>query len=204
MEHPCTVSTWDACVCRCLPSMYRDIKFAFYIVAFCIGQPKQLLFLFIASLIYVPTSQFTKSVLLMTAAIIIVVFCGLAKGWGLLGGLLPKALKGLRWIHCQNESPLSILFSVLCQGLRHFLFSFFCRLPSPHCGFLHSQRPGSARLGERGWPPCRQPSAQGKRRALLNEYVGLIMQRYIINEMTNIEDLTYLSHLDLSQKPSEE
>lgn len=66
------------------PSMYRDIKFTFYIVAFCIGQPKQLLFLFIASLIYVPTSQFTKSVLLMTAAIIIVVFCGLAKDWGLL------------------------------------------------------------------------------------------------------------------------
>lgn len=70
----------SACVC---PSTYRDIKSPFYI-ALCIGQPKQLLLLFIASLIYVPTSQFTKSVLLMTAAIIIVVFCGLAKGWGLL------------------------------------------------------------------------------------------------------------------------
>lgn len=66
------------------PCMYSDIKFTFYIVAFYIGQPKQLLLLFIASLIYVPTSKFTKSVLLMTAAIIIVVFCGLAKGWGLL------------------------------------------------------------------------------------------------------------------------
>ena len=69
---------------RVSPRTYRDIKSTFYIVALCIGQPKQLLLLFIASLIYVPTSQFTKSVLLMTAAIIIVVFCGLAKGWGLL------------------------------------------------------------------------------------------------------------------------
>lgn len=100
------------CVCLCV-RIYDMCKSTFYIVTFCIGQPKQLLFLFIASLIYVPTSQFTKSVLLMTAAIIIVVFCGLAKAWGLLWGLLPKPLKGLRWIHCQNESPLSILFSVL-------------------------------------------------------------------------------------------
>lgn len=100
------------CVCLCV-RIYDMCKSTFYIVTFCIGQPKQLLFLFIASLIYVPTSQFTKSVLLMTAAIIIVVFCGLAKAWGLLRGLLPKPLKGLRWIHCQNESPLSILFSVL-------------------------------------------------------------------------------------------
>lgn len=99
-------------LCVCV-HIYDMCKSTFYIVTFCIGQPKQLLFLFIASLIYVPTSQFTKSVLLMTAAIIIVVFCGLAKAWGLLRGLLPKPLKGLRWIHCQNESPLSILFSVL-------------------------------------------------------------------------------------------
>lgn len=112
--HTPHVHTWCMCyVFACAyPSMYRDIKPTFYI-ARCIGQPKQLLVLFIASLIYVPTSQFTKSVLLMTAVIIIVVFCGLAKGWGLLSGLLPKALKGLRWIHCQNESPLSILFNVL-------------------------------------------------------------------------------------------
>lgn len=112
--HTPHVHTWCMCyVFACAyPSMYRDIKPTFYI-ARCIGQPKQLLVLFIASLIYVPTSQFTKSVLLMTAVIIIVVFCGLAKVWGLLGGLLPKALMGLRWIHCQNESPLSILFNVL-------------------------------------------------------------------------------------------
>lgn len=71
-------------MCLFCPRTYRAVKLTFYIVAFCIGQPKQLLLLFIASLIYVPTSQFTKSVLLMTAAIIIVVFCGLAKGWGLL------------------------------------------------------------------------------------------------------------------------
>lgn len=110
----CILHVHIMCICVCLcVRIYDMCKSTFYIVTFCIGQPKQLLFLFIASLIYVPTSQFTKSVLLMTAAIIIVVFCGLAKAWGLLWGLLPKPLKGLRWIHCQNESPLSILFSVL-------------------------------------------------------------------------------------------
>lgn len=85
----------------------------FFSVSFNGKEPKQLLLLFIASLIYVPASQFTESVLLMTAAIIIVVFCGLAKAEGLLRGLLPKSLKGLRWIPCQNESLLSVLFSVL-------------------------------------------------------------------------------------------
>lgn len=140
-------STLCVCLCACL----SHNSHTFCKVSFSAGSPKQLLFLLIASLTYVPASQFTKSVLLMTAAIIIVVFVAwqklrvssedscqnLWRGWGGFPA---------RMSHC------SLFYLVsFCQGFRHFLFSFFCRLSFPHCGFLHSQSSGFANIGERVW-----------------------------------------------------
>lgn len=94
-----------------------------------------------------------------------------------------------------------------CQGLRHFLFSFFCRLPSPHCGFLHSQRPGSARIGERGWLPRAQSQCALKWKALLlytlNEYVGWVMQLWVTDKMMGLDNHVLHSHLTLGQGSSE-
>lgn len=96
-----------------------------------------------------------------------------------------------------------------CQGLRHFLFSFFCRLSSPHCGFLHSQRPGSARIGERGWPPFTERQHAGELELegwgfsdcapWMN--VSLIIQLWILNKI--MDNLVRSGHLDLGQKFSE-
>lgn len=128
---------WKCSNVRCSSAGIYGASPAVYSIIFIflshIRHPKQLgfhFFFLISDLIHVPTSQFTKCVFLMTAQIIIVVFCGLAETRGLLWGHLPKPLKGLRWIHCQNESPLSLFFFLVsfCQSLRHILFSFFSRL----------------------------------------------------------------------------
>lgn len=88
-----------------------------------------------------------------------------------------------------------------CQGLRHFLFSFFCRFPSPHCGFLHSQRPGSARIGERDWLPRAQCQCVLRWKALLlctlNEYVGLVMRLWVTDEVIDLDNHVLHSHLAL-------
>lgn len=86
-----------------------------------------------------------------------------------------------------------------CQGLRHFLFSFFCRLSSPHCGFLHSQRPGSARIGEGSWLPFtkRQWAVELEGWELCAPWVtaSVIMQLRILNKGTG--NRVHSHHLDL-------
>lgn len=97
-----------------------------------------------------------------------------------------------------------------CQGLRHFLFSFFCRLSSPHCGFLHSQRSGSARIGERSWLPFTKhqcavkPKGYGFSCSIPWINGSLIIQLWIINKMMDSDNLVHSSHLHLGQKFSEE
>lgn len=97
-----------------------------------------------------------------------------------------------------------------CQGLRHFLFSFFCRLSSPHCGFLHSQRPGSARIGERSWllfskHQCAvKLEGSGVSRCAPRINGTLIIQLWIINKTMDLYNLVHQSHLHLGQKFSEE
>lgn len=87
-----------------------------------------------------------------------------------------------------------------CQGLRHSLFSFFCRLSSPHCGFLHSQRPGSARIGERNWLPFTKRQCAVELEGWVSccvpwMNVSLIIQLWILNKI--MDNLVHSNHLDL-------